>query len=118
MYSVANLPCAVPTRTVVKSSGVIDAFCDESRLYHLHLTQKLCSPVHKTILCLEKMEQLQILKIRFLSRAPQFTEGLMCTEQEVCILDLDTKIIKGIYDRGEIEKLDKYIADSSAGWGG
>lgn len=65
----------------------------------------------------EKMEQLQILKYGFRGERLSFTEGLLCTEREVCVLDVDPEVIKGMYERGEIEKLDQYVAESWEGWG-
>jgi hypothetical protein len=53
----------------------------------------------------EKMEQLQILKYGYRGERLSFTEDLMCTEKEVCVLDVDPEVIKGMFERGEIELL-------------
>lgn len=66
----------------------------------------------------EKMEQLQILKYGYRSERLSFTDDLVCTETEVCILDVDPEIIKGMFERGEIDLLNNYITESWKGWGG
>jgi hypothetical protein len=64
-----------------------------------------------------KMEQLQILKYWFRNDRLSFTEDLLCTEEELSVIDLSPEKVDELISTGRIEELADYIRESYEGWG-
>lgn len=63
------------------------------------------------------MEILQILKFIYRSDRLSFTDGLLSSEFEQSILDIDPDVIDKLMAEGKIEELCKVVSEAWAGWG-
>ncbi|CAA7271021.1 unnamed protein product [Cyclocybe aegerita] len=63
------------------------------------------------------MEELQILKHRYRNDRINFTEGLVCSERELSVIDMDPNVIDELMAAGKIDELKEYIDVSWEGWG-
>ncbi len=63
------------------------------------------------------MEQLQILKYCFRNDRLSFTEDLLCTEEELSVIDLSLEKVDELISAGRIDELANYIRESYEGWG-
>lgn len=93
----ARLSAALPCERVFSSSKETDT-----------LRRSALSPL---------MEILQILKFIHRSDRLSFTDGLLSSEIEQSILDIDLDVIDKPTAEGKIEELYKVISEAWAGWG-
>lgn len=63
------------------------------------------------------MEILQILKYTFRNDRLSFTEDLVCTEEELSIIDLPQEKVAELLSMGKVEELKKLLDSSWEGWG-
>lgn len=63
------------------------------------------------------MEKLQIAKYRFRNDRLTFTDDLLCTEEELSVIDLEPDLVKEMLESGRITELQEYIEESWKGWG-
>jgi hypothetical protein len=63
------------------------------------------------------MEKLQILKFCFQNDRLSFTDDLLCTDEELSVIDLDPEVVDELLESGRIEELQEYIEESWKGWG-
>ncbi|KAL1691529.1 hypothetical protein GGG16DRAFT_53319, partial [Schizophyllum commune] len=84
---------AVPCERVFSSSKETDA------LRRANLSPKL-------------MEHLQILKYIFRGDRLNFMSELLCTEQELTVIDMDTSILEDMISEGRADELEQYISAS------
>ncbi|KAJ7468181.1 hypothetical protein FB451DRAFT_1039850, partial [Mycena latifolia] len=63
------------------------------------------------------MEILKLLKFMFRNDRLTFTEGLLCTEQELSVIDVPPAIIEELFSSGKIVELMALIDSSLEGWG-
>jgi len=64
-----------------------------------------------------KVEELQLLKFGYRGDRLSFTEGLLCSEREMTVLDLSVQLVEELLTDGKVEELKKYIEQSWEGWG-
>lgn len=63
------------------------------------------------------MEILQILKYTFRNDRLSFTEDLVCTEEELSIIDLPQEKVAELLSMGKVDELKKLLDSSWEGWG-
>lgn len=63
------------------------------------------------------MERLQILKFRFRNDRLSFTDDLLCSDEELSVIDLDPLIVEELLEAGRVSELHEYIEQSWKGWG-
>ena len=63
------------------------------------------------------MEERQILKFCYRNDRLNFTDGLICTEQELSVLDMSSEVMEDLLACGKLDDLHKYIEESWRGWG-
>ncbi|KAF9471136.1 hypothetical protein BDN70DRAFT_787304, partial [Pholiota conissans] len=59
-----------------------------------------------------KIDELQILKFGYRKERLTFTEGLLCSEQELSVLHVFPATVKDLMSHGAIEELDRLINES------
>ena len=63
------------------------------------------------------MEILQILKFIFRNDRLSFTENLVCTEEEISIIDVSVEAIEELLATGKVDELMELLDTSWEGWG-
>jgi hypothetical protein len=63
------------------------------------------------------MEILQILKYIFRNDRLNFTESLLCTEEELSVIDVSPSVLNELLATGNIDRLAELLDSSWGGWG-
>ena len=63
------------------------------------------------------MEILQILKFIFQNDHLSFTESLVCTEEELSVIDVSVEAIEELLVTGKVDELMGLLDTSREGWG-
>lgn len=62
------------------------------------------------------LEMLQILKFRLRNDQLSFTEDLICTEEELSVVDIPASIVEEMMATGKIKELTALIEESWDAW--
>jgi hypothetical protein len=63
------------------------------------------------------MEILQVLKYIFRNDRLSFTEDLLCTEEELSVVDIPWEKVEELLSMGKIDELKDLLDSSWEGWG-
>ncbi|KAJ6611081.1 hypothetical protein B0H10DRAFT_1810310, partial [Mycena sp. CBHHK59/15] len=80
-------------------------------------SSKETNSLHRSSLSPVTMEILQLLKFMFRTDRLTLTEGLVCTEEELSVIDIPAAAVEELLSSGKISELMVLIDSSYEGWG-